>query len=116
MNQINVIKPYKIARGLWVFDDPEKGLDQEPFVGGMDDLIEYAVQEARIENPEKGFLALFSKDPFPGSHIRLDWVEKQLSGNVYRWAEKDMEGWLCPALLKYFVSAPDTIYIAVKSV
>lgn len=33
------------------------------------------------------------------------------SGNVYRWNKKAMEGWLCPALLKYFEQAPVELHI-----
>ena len=32
--------------------------------------------------------------------------------NWYRWAEREMDGWLCPALFKYFPNAPDQIWIA----
>jgi len=38
-------------------------------------------------------------------------VRPELSGNVYRSAELDREGWLCPALFKYFESAPQEIYL-----
>jgi len=33
---------------------------------------------------------------------------------VYAWAEKRMEGWLCPALLRYFQQAPEKLYVQVK--
>jgi hypothetical protein len=36
MDAISVICPYKQA-GLWVFDEPAVGLDQEPFVSGIND-------------------------------------------------------------------------------
>jgi hypothetical protein len=112
-NQINVIKPYK-WNGLWVFDDEEKGLVKEALVGGMPKLIEMATQQAGIESPEKGFVAIFSKDPFPNGKICLEWVRSEIGGNVYRWQE--MEGWLCPALLKYFSEPPKKIYVDVKAV
>jgi hypothetical protein len=111
-NQINVIKPYKWNQ-IWVFDDEEKGLVKEALVAGMPELIEAATQQAGIKNPEKGFVAIFSKDPFPNAKICLEWVRSEIGGNVYRWQE--MEGWLCPALLKYFSEPPKRIYVDVKA-
>lgn len=113
MNQINVIKPY-LFEGVWVFDDPAKDLDKEALIGGMPEIIQLACVELNIPNPEKGFVAVFSKDPFPGYMIKLDWVRIDMGGNVYTWAERNLEGWLCPALFKYFDAAPNAIYIQVK--
>jgi hypothetical protein len=44
MNTINVIAPYKHL-GMWVFDDPRVGLNQEPFVSGADTMIDRVVAE-----------------------------------------------------------------------
>jgi hypothetical protein len=60
VNTLVAIYPYKY-QGLWVFDDSRVGLVQEPFISGVDLII-------------------------------------------------DIEGWLCPALFKYFTSAPPTIF------
>jgi hypothetical protein len=95
-----------------VFDDPEVGLIKEPFVGGTDDLIDIAT--ANIPSRDEGFIAIFSDLPFRGSQICLEWVREELSGNVYRWADQDREGWLCPALLKYFEKPPRNIHIQIR--
>lgn len=110
-NSIFVIKPYR-WEGLWVFDDPRVGLDKEPFVAGADTMIDVAT--AQMPNAAAGFLALFSATPFPGAQIVLEWVRAESDGNVYRWAEKQLEGWLCPALLKYFPTPPFRLHIQVK--
>ena len=107
-NSIFVIKPYK-WEGLWVFDDANAGLVKEPFVGGADSIIDVAT--ARIPNAHKGFLAGY----FPDAQIVLEWVREEGGGNVYRWKEKGMEGWLCPALLKYFEQPPAKLHIQVKA-
>jgi hypothetical protein len=112
-NQIKAIKPYK-WEGLWVFDDPAVGLDKEALVAGMPEMIERAAARAGIAHPEKGFVALFSKDPFPGAMVCLEWVGEDMGGNVYRWPEAGLEGWLCPALLKYFDHAPRKLYIELR--
>ena len=111
-NSIFVIKPYK-WEGLWVFDDPNVGLVKEPFVGGTDTIIDVAT--AHILNASQGFIAVFSAGYFPDAKIVLEWVREKGGGNVYRWAEKDMEGWLCPALFKYFEQTPQKLYIQVKA-
>ncbi len=113
-NAITVIKPYK-WEGLWVFDDERVGLDKEPFVAGADTLIDVAVERKGIANPEDGFLLLFSATAFPSADLRLEWVREESDGNVYRWTEEGMEGWLCPALLKYFETPPTELYVQLKS-
>lgn len=97
MNAINVIAPYKYA-GMWVFDDARVGLVQEPFVEGADVIIDRAVEG--IPNAEDGFLLLFSATPFPGNQFRLSWRRADAGGNFYYSQAHNMEGWLCPALLK----------------
>jgi hypothetical protein len=111
-NAIFVIKPYKWC-GLWVFDDPEVDLVREPFVAGADTIMDVAT--AHIPNAAQGFLAIFSASYFPDAQITLKWVRSEGGGNVYCWAEKGLEGWLCPALLKYFPEAPKNLYVKVKA-
>ena len=108
MNAIIAIHPYKYE-GLWVFDDAKVGLVQEPFVSGADEIIEKMVQE--IPDAAQGFTLLFSATPFPGHHATLEWRRKDLGGNWYYNPELGIEGWLCPALFKYFETAPREIYV-----
>jgi hypothetical protein len=110
-NSIFVIKPYK-WEGMWVFDDPAVGLVREPFVAGADLMIDQAT--SHIRNAARGFLAVFSASRFPGADIVLDWRREEGGGNVYGWADQNMEGWLCPALLKYFPQAPARLYVQVR--
>ena len=107
MNSIIAIHPYK-AEDMWVFDDPGVGLRQEPFVSGADTIIDHMVRD--IPNAENGFTLLFSSQPFPGYQVEFDWRRAELGGNWYFSDQLNMEGWLCPALFKYFDSAPPKIY------
>ncbi|QEG37175.1 DUF6717 family protein [Bythopirellula goksoeyrii] len=113
-NSITIIKPYK-WEGQWVFDDERVDLVKEPFVAGADTLIDVAVERKEIANAEQGFLLLFSASAFPSADLRLEWVREEASGNVYKWADEGMEGWLCPALLKYFESPPAELYVQLKN-
>jgi hypothetical protein len=108
VNAINFIVPYRYE-GMWVFDDPRVGLNKEPFVSGADDMIDVLV--AAIPNADKGFRMLFSATPFPGHTVKLEWRREEYGGNWYFSPAFEMEGWLCPALFKYFDKAPKEIYV-----
>ncbi|HYE20301.1 MAG TPA: DUF6717 family protein [Tepidisphaeraceae bacterium] len=114
-NQINTIKPYR-WEGLWVFDDEAVGLRREAFVGGADDIIDVAVKEKGLPDPHGGFLMQFSADPFPGADLEFTWLRGDMGGNVYRWEGHGMDGWLCPALFRYFDAAPAKIYVRVRGI
>lgn len=111
MNSLFAIAPYK-HEGFWVFDDPAVGLMQEPFVSGADTIIDVLTKE--IPNAAKGFRLVFSMEPFPGYTARFVWNREEFNGNWYTWPDKKMEGWLCPALFKYFEEAPREIYVKVS--
>ena len=107
MNVISVLFPYK-HEGMWVFDDPEVGLRREPFVFGIDDMISRLVNS--IPEAENGFRLLFSPMPFPGYAAKLEWRREEYGGNWYFCSQFGIEGWLCPALFKYFDKAPPELY------
>jgi uncharacterized protein DUF6717 len=112
MNAINVIVPYK-KYGMWVFDDSRVGLVEEPFVGGADTMIDRVV--ADIPGAERGFNLIFSATPFPGHQFRLDWRREDGTGNWYYSDKLDQEGWLCPALLRYFSEPPKELYVQTRA-
>jgi hypothetical protein len=112
MNSILAIHPYKDA-GMWVFDDERVGLVREPFVAGADTIIERMVTD--IPRAEDGFTLVFSAGPFPGYHAALQWRREEHNGNWYYSPELDLEGWLCPALLKYFEAPPARLYAQFKA-
>ena len=108
MNSLMVISPYK-HQGMWVFDDPSVGLNKEPFIAGIDTMIDKMT--ANIPNAQKGFRAVFSGEPFPGYTEKIEWRRSESGGNWYYSDHYKMEGWLCPALFKYFPTAPKAIYV-----
>jgi len=107
MNAIGLISPYK-HNGMWVFNDANVGLCKEPFVAGIDTIIDRLVKD--IPNASKGFNLLFAATPFPTYDIKLTWLHEEHGGNWYYCSVYDMQGWLCPALFKYFSEAPKTLY------
>ena len=107
-NSLFLICPYRY-QGTWVFDDPNVGLVREPFVAGIPEMIDELTKD--IPDAEKGFRLLFSATPFPDYTIKLVWRRRELGGNWYYSEDYDSEGWLCPALFKYFKKAPKEIYV-----
>jgi hypothetical protein len=106
-NAIMVLAPYKFA-GTWVFDDEATGLVKEAFVAGIDKMIDELTRD--IPNAAAGFRLLFSATPFPDHQITLEWRREEMGGNWYFAPKLGYEGWLCPALFKYFPAAPAKLY------
>jgi len=112
-NSIMVIHPYR-DKGLWVFDDETTGLVKEPFVAGADIVIDLMTQA--IPNADKGFNLIFSATAFPGHELELKWLREDQGGNWYYSDKLGMEGWLCPALFKYFEEAPNKLFVQFKAI
>lgn len=115
MNAINVIHPY-CRDGIWAFDDKAKGLEGEPFLAGIPEIIAAITAREAISEPEDGFTLIFSGSPFPGHQAVLRFVSSDGpgQGNWYLVDGANLEGWLCPALFCYFDEAPKTIYVQAK--
>jgi hypothetical protein len=120
-NSIFVIQPYWHV-GTWVFDDAGVGLRQEPFVAGIPEMIDELLTRSGIpiEAARKGFRLTFSASPFPGHTARFDRTRAETGGTWYCTPADDarpgMEGWLCPALFKYFPEAPPSIYVKAEPI
>jgi hypothetical protein len=111
-NSIMVIAPYKYA-GTWVVDDDRVGLIREPFVAGMPEMIELLVKD--IPQADEGFRLLFSAEPFPGHQQKLIWLRGDKGGNYYKTETPPMEGWICPALFRYYREAPKSLYVKAEA-
>lgn len=112
-NSILVIKPYR-ADGTWVFDDASAGLRKEPFVAGVPEMIDVLVKD--IPDADAGFRLLFSAQPFPGHQKTLTWLRGDRGGNYYSMDDPPMEGWICPALFKYYDKAPANLYVKAEAI
>jgi hypothetical protein len=95
--------------GLWVFDDEAVGLRQEPFVSGAGGILDRLT--AGIPEAAAGFTLLFSGQPFPGFQLECAWQREEFGGNWYHCSAYGLDGWLCPALFKYFETAPPRLYV-----
>jgi hypothetical protein len=106
-NCVMVIYPY-LHKGTWVFDDEDKGLHREPFIAGIDAMLSNVVDMQNLD--KDGFCVQFSSSFLPNAHMTLDWLRAEGGGNWYHCPQLGMEGWLCPALYKYFTEAPKKIW------
>ncbi len=107
-NSIRLIAPY-FFEGTWVFDDESVNLVREPFVIGVPEMIDEIVKD--IADAQTGFRLLFSTTAFPGYQAKLLWLRAETGGNWYKMEGSNKEGWLCPALFKYYKDAPKAIFL-----
>jgi hypothetical protein len=112
-NAIMILAPYR-HQGTWVFDDASTGLVKEPFVAGVPEMIDVLVKD--IPDADRGFRLLFSANPFPGHQKKLKWLRGDSGGNYYALDDPPMEGWICPAMFKYYSTAPKTLYVKAESI
>jgi hypothetical protein len=76
----------KKTGSIWAFTDPERGLVNEPFVA------------------------------FPGSQTVFERRSPDFDGWWYQWEQHGIEGWLCPAMFKFFPEAPQKIHLKVEPI
>ncbi|WP_187168509.1 DUF6717 family protein [Enterococcus faecium] len=110
-NSLFVIAPYWNS-STWVFDDSARGLVREPFVAGVPAVLTDLV--SAIPNAKEGFRLTFSASPFPGAKAEFKKLRTESGGTWYQ-APDGREGWLCPALFKYFSAAPERIFVSAEA-
>jgi hypothetical protein len=106
VNSLYVLNIYN-HEGTYVFDDPKVDLVREPFVMGMPEIIEHQMGGGPIDT----FTAIFSATAFPGYNTVLKRLHPEYGGTWYELDGTDLQGWLCPALFKYFLVAPERLYV-----
>jgi hypothetical protein len=110
-NAIIVIHPYQ-PNGIWMFDDARLGILQEPFFSGADVIMNHLA--ADIPRATNGFTLIFSASPFPGYQYEFERRREEFGGHWYFSPDYNIEGWLCPALFKYFEDAPPRLFVQAK--
>lgn len=108
MNALNVIFPYRLGKS-WVFDDLAKNIAKEPFIAGIDVMLD------DIAGPNaSSLIAIFSSKEFPRYTHKLEKIKEEHGGAWYKEKSLSLDGWLCPVLMKYFPSPPEEIFIQIK--
>jgi len=110
-NQVNVIHPF-LKHGVWVFNDEEVGLHEEPFVSNVNPIIELVVGN------KTSFTAFISHSFIPEEQIvlqqLLDSDNSDIGDGWYQMKGTELVCWLCPATLKFFEKYPDEIHIKIE--
>ncbi len=71
---------------------------------------------ADIPNADQGFRLTFSAKKFPGFQKKLEWVRGDMDGNYYKIDDPPMEGWICPAMFKYYEKPPAELYVKAEPI
>jgi hypothetical protein len=100
--------------GVWNFTDDARGLLREPLVAGIPAIVDKHIARLHLNYTQsrKGLYVVFSDAQFPTATLSLTKVRDEFGGATYRADNDGDEGWLCPALLKFFDTAPDRIWIS----
>lgn len=114
-NSIFCINPMRDDFGTWYFTDHEAGLQHEPFVGQINEMIDQLV--VGFEGARDGFRLYFSATPIPQAQMSFTLVEAtpDLGGADYHCDQLGITGWLCPALFCYFEKPPQRIYVRAEA-
>ena len=112
---MNSIATINITRdgSVWVFDDPSRDLTREPFIAGIPEIIDnWLQQEGKLENAlQNGVQVTASPHKFPGANHSIQRLHPEAGGTWYKDTNSEREGWLCPALFKYFDPAPERLWV-----
>ena len=106
----------------WCFDIPILGIEDEPFVSGIPEIIDYHLSRGnKLKGAkENGTSVLFSGDKNKpknfsvGHYFKLVKLQEENGGCWYRDPTSKMEGWLCPNLFQFFATAPKQIHICIR--
>jgi len=104
------LKLYR-KNGVWVFDDWEMRLIEEPLILGTTEMIDAIIGP----NHEKAIIRFC--DGYGAFNHTLLRERAHEDGYYYRLVETDMQGWICPAALHYFPNGhPLAISVAAVAV
>ena len=104
-NAVIAISPYKIEGGIFAFDDPNTGLIREPFIGGANKYLHQWAGE------NESCTIAFSYNPIPNYDVKLNLQDSDMQLGSNYVDEQGYLVWLCPALFRYFTTAPDKLYV-----
>lgn len=109
MNTINSIIAHRSKYGVWSFTDLSRGLNNEPFVGNTNVIID------TLADGQTTVQLIFSGEPLPDAKLVLTYDGDEYGGVWYRSPKHKMRGWLCAAFWRYFETAPMTLWITTSN-
>ena len=116
-NALFTLTAYR-KENLWMFDDSLRKIYEEPFVAGAD--VMFDVMSGRNHTPSIDHCSIvFAETPIPDCEVHVVLSRPDgCDGHYYtvkRFSPElaGFEFWLCPALLAFFETAPQEIYVKV---
>ena len=95
---------------FWVFDDWRVGLVEEPFVDGMDVILDRMTQD--IDGASDGVLLEMSTlRQADANALFRDTGGRRGEWTEYEWVGSGRTGWLCPSLFYYFEKPPQEFWL-----
>lgn len=119
-NSMLALQLYRNA-GTWCFTDESRNLTNEPFVLGMPTIIDKVIKDNNIDSPTP--TVIFSSEEFPQCQGYLAyemfeqggvWYSLQELHKPLKYPGETLQGWLCPATLKFFDTHPKRIYFKLE--
>ena len=111
----------KVTFGGWVDPETTPGLTFTTFADSVPGYQHHLVVVSDAGGKVKALAGefrsgalVFSATAFPGHELKLERGKEDAGGYWYFSRELGMEGWLCPALFKYFDVAPEVFYAQFK--
>ena len=101
--------------GRWLFDDLDRDIFGEPFVDGMDEILDKLSGIPRSFDSQGRAKMTFSDRTAPQLTHELQRQEFMHGGYYYRLAGTDDRGWLCPVTMQYFASFPVSLFLRVEA-
>lgn len=112
---MTTLKIYKKS-GVWMFDDVDKDISEEPFVGGFSELIDFVLKEYNVFNgAHRGIDIEFSLVKESDDMVEIKKVEN-VENDWALYEYKDNRGLLCPVTLQYFGTHPNSFFIKPKKI
>lgn len=107
----------------WVFDIPFAGIEDEPFVEGIPEILEHHLRKARklTYAQSQGITVLFTDSPnIPpafrgGTNFTLVRSRFDSNGAWYTDKASKLEGWLCPNIHQFFAAPPAKIHVCLRA-
>jgi hypothetical protein len=99
------------TNGVWMFDDEEKGILQEPFVDGFTELIDFILKEFGLfQGSHRGIDIEFSATQDHPDMVKIEKIQ-DLGDDWASYRYKNMVGSLCPVTLEYLGKHPEYFFV-----
>lgn len=104
---------YKTESGIWAFDHKHQNTIAEALCNGTETVIDWYYEMLNEKAPVTDNKIIFCLDTeeFEGYTTKIELIDTDDYGSIYKDKLSGMRLWLCPWLQGYFNHVPKTIYV-----